>query len=65
MADSAEGTTPNNAKVFALYDVISSRAWWHLDIKVLLAWNYASISPTQSLEWGLELPLVSGVYWCY
>ena len=66
MANSKEGTAPNNARVYTLHDVISFRAWlaptWKNILGIQLYWHFSF--PELSPEWGLELLLVSGLYWC-
>ena len=67
MADSVEGTAPNNVRVYTLHDVISFRAWlapwWKNILGLQLYWHFSF--PELRLEWGLELLLVSGLYWCH
>lgn len=67
MADSIEGTVPNNVSVYTLHAVISFRAWlapWWKNILGLQLYCHFSF-PELSLEWGLELLLVSGLYWSH
>lgn len=67
MADFIEGTAPNNVRVYTLHAVISFRAWlapwWKNILGLQLYWHFSF--PELRLEWGLELLLVSGLYWSH